>query len=95
MRQKRHPARRLVTSVLVAPLLFVILYYGWLGISAWRAGYTWDEMDWNGDGRTDIREFFQTNGVGRRPVLSNGRTCVEYFRLEDQRPLRITCEAGE
>ena len=52
-------------------------------------------MDWNGDGRTGIREFFETNHVGRRPVLSNGRTCVEYFRLDDRRPLRVTCEADE
>ena len=91
MRARQHPVRRLLTSVLLAPLFFVPLYYGWLAISAWRAGYSWAEMDWNSDGRTTVREFFATNDVGRRPITRNGRMCVEYFRLEDQRPLRITC----
>ena len=91
MRRRQHPVRRLLTSVLLLPLFFVLLYYTWLAISAWRAGYTWEEMDWNEDGRTTVREFLATNEIGRRPVTRNGRMCVEFFRLEDRRPLRITC----
>jgi hypothetical protein len=94
MRPRQHPVRRLLTSVLFAPLFFVLLYYGWLAISAGRAGYSWDEMDWDSDGRTTVREFFATNGVGRRPITRGGRMCVEFFRLEDERPLKVTCPAS-
>lgn len=91
MRRKGHPARRMLTSVLLTPFFFVLLYYGWLAIAAWRAGYAWDEMDWNVDGRTSLREFFATNDVGRRPITREGRMCVEFFLLEDGRPLKTSC----
>lgn len=91
MRARRHPVRRMLTSVLLAPLLFVLLYYGWLAVAAWRTGYSWADMDWNSDGTTSVREFFATNDVGRRPVTRQGRMCIEFFQLEDGRPLRITC----
>ncbi|MGE5926153.1 MAG: hypothetical protein ACM357_02280 [Gemmatimonadota bacterium] len=91
MRRRGHPVRRMLTSVVLTPLLFVVLYYGWLAVSAWRAGYAWEEMDWNDDGATTIREFFATNGVGRRPITREGRMCVEFFRLEDGLPLKTSC----
>ena len=48
-------------------------------------------MDWNSDGTTSVREFFATNDVGRRPVTLRGRMCVEFFLLEDGRPLKTSC----
>lgn len=92
MRRRDHPLRRIVTSVLIAPLFIFLLYYAWIAVTAWRAGYSWRQMDWDADGRTTIGEFFATVDVGRRPVTRRGRMCVEYFHLKDGRPLRIDCE---
>ncbi|HLS47965.1 MAG TPA: hypothetical protein VK012_05560 [Gemmatimonadales bacterium] len=95
MRRRQHPVRRLVTSVAILPVFFMLLYYAWLATTAWRLGYSWPQMDWNDDGRTTIREFLSSVDVGRRPVTFRGRTCTEYFRLEDARPLRVDCDAPQ
>jgi hypothetical protein len=53
--------RRLAVALAAIVGLLVALYVIVLATAGVRAGYSWHDMDWDGDGRTDLRE------VGLRP----------------------------
>ena len=73
------------------PLVLAVLYYGWLGLQVSRMRYTWREMDWNGDGKTSIREYFETAEVLERPLTDAGRQCTELYHARSGKRMRLEC----
>jgi len=57
-------------------------------------GYSWREMDWNGDGRTSAGEFLTAAEFGKRPAGTGDPRCTEYFRHSDGMPIRLNCPDG-
>ncbi len=57
--------RRTVGVLCAIPLLSVAAYFCLRGVAVWQKGYTWAQMDWNGDGSTSLGEYFQTSDIGR------------------------------
>jgi hypothetical protein len=86
-------AGRVLFYLLVAPAMLLALLYGWRAMQVHQRGYSWADMDWDGNGRTSIGEYFATTGVGTRLTTLGGRTCVSYFWISTQRPIRVTCPA--
>ena len=84
-------AGRVLFYLLAAPAMLLLLLYGWRAIQVRQRGFTWAEMDWDGSGRTSIGEFFATSSVGTRLTTLDGRTCVSYFWISTQRPIRVSC----
>jgi hypothetical protein len=60
---------------------------------AFKHGYAWQEMDWNEDGRTTIREFLRSANIGKRRVNLGGRTCDEYYSFKDGLTVRAICSS--
>lgn len=54
-------------------------------------GFGLEEMDWNNDGRTTIKELFRSLDIGKRPILIDGACCAEYFLLKDGMPVKSRC----
>jgi hypothetical protein len=87
-------ARRALLLIFGMPLILAVLYYGWLSVAVLRTRFSWRDMDWNGDGRTTIGEFFQTADVIERPTERNGQTCVELVWTRKGTVLRVECPAA-
>ena len=84
-------ARRALILIFGMPFILGALYYGWLTIVVLRMRYTWQDMDWNADGRTSIAEFFETADVIERPVQRHGQDCVELVWSRKGTVLRVEC----
>ncbi|ESZ63260.1 hypothetical protein X727_29340 [Mesorhizobium sp. L103C119B0] len=54
-------------------------------------GFSWQDMDWNGDGHTSFAEFFHAFDVGSREVQVDGRQCREAYLLKDGAPVKLLC----
>jgi len=51
-------------------------------------------MDWNCDEKTTLGEFFISSDIGKRIVLLNSNSCVEYFSFKDGLTVKVNCQAG-
>lgn len=83
--------RWVAAAIFVAFAFPVALYFCFLGYASLQHGYSWKEMDWNGDGTTTITEFFEASDVGKREVIVDGRACIEFFAYKDAMPIRTDC----
>jgi len=77
--------------ILGMPLVLAVIYYSYLAVNVARSPYRWREMDWNGDGRTTLGEFFATTDVIRRGVTRDGRECTEFVSARTGRAYRTEC----
>jgi hypothetical protein len=87
-------ARRALLLIFGMPLILAVLYYGWLTVAVLRTHYSRRDMDWNGDGRTSVSEFFETADVIERPIERDGRACVELVWSRKGTVLRVECPAA-
>ncbi len=83
--------RRLLAYVLAVPAALLAALYFMYSLAAWRAGYAWSEMDWDGSGHTSIGEFLHSRDVGSRVVQGNGRLCAEFYEMSNGRRIRLSC----
>lgn len=83
--------RRLFVRSVLAVLIVPAFFLGMRVFSAWRAGYGWEEMDWDGKGHTTIVDFLKAAEIGKRPALVGERSCVEYFRHQDGVVVKTAC----
>lgn len=86
--------RRLVVAAIAAVVAVPIFFLAIRALTAWRQGYSWAEMDWEGKGHTSIADFLRAAEVGKRPIDVNGVSCVEYFRYRDGATMRTDCPRG-
>ena len=80
-----------VALIFGMPLLLAVLYYGYLAVNAARSPWSWRQMDWNGDGRTTLGEFFATADVITRPVTKDGQACSELVSARTGTVWRTEC----
>lgn len=83
--------RRVVWGTVGLILALPVLWMAIVVAGALSRGYGWDQMDWNGDGRTTIGEFLQTEDVMTKEVVVEGRRCLRYLAMKDTMPLRTDC----
>lgn len=83
--------RRLIVTSLIAVLAIPAFFFGMRVFPAWRAGYGWAEMDWDGKGRTTVLDFLKAAEIGKRPALVGEQSCLEYFRYQDGIVVKTTC----
>jgi hypothetical protein len=83
--------KRLVVTSLLAVLAIPAFFLSVRVFSAWRSGYAWEEMDWDGKGHTTLLDFLKAAEIGKRPVLVNDRGCVEYFLYRDGITVKTVC----
>jgi len=80
-----------VALIFGMPLVLAVFYYGWLTVLVVRSPWSWRQMDWNGDGRTTIGEFFATTDVIARPAMKEGRACTELVSARTGKVWRMEC----
>ena len=71
---------RLPLPAMLAALLAALFFM--YAVAAWRMGYDWNEMDWNGNGHTSIGEFLHSRDVGNRVVQQGGAFVVSFDSAE-------------
>jgi hypothetical protein len=76
------------------PAVLALLYYGWLALQVARTPYGWKDMDWNGDGRTTLGEYFQTADVLERAAADSAPGCIEMYSARTGRVLRTACASA-
>jgi hypothetical protein len=82
-----------VIKVLLATVgTAVVIYFLFRGISSWRQGYSWGEMDWAQRGHTSITDFFAASDIGKREILKDGKKCIEYYAYKDGLPVKTVCQ---
>jgi len=87
--------RRMIVSLILAILAAPVFFLSVRALSAWRAGYSWAEMDWDDKGYTTIVDFLKAAEIGKRPVLVNGRQCLEYYLHRDSLVVKTACPRQE
>jgi hypothetical protein len=83
--------RRLIATSVLALLVVPVFFLSMRVISAWRSGYGWEEMDWDGKGHTTLLDFLKAAEIGKRPVLVGDRSCVEYYTHRDGIVVKTAC----
>jgi hypothetical protein len=83
--------KRLIVTSILAVLVIPVFFFSVRVFSAWRAGYGWAEMDWDGKGHTTLLDFLKSAEIGKRPVLVNDRSCIEYFLYRDGVSVKTLC----
>jgi hypothetical protein len=83
--------RRLIVTSLIALLIVPAFFLSARVFSAWRAGYDWAEMDWDGKGHTTLLDFLKSAEIGKRPALVGERSCVEYFLHHEGIVVKTVC----
>lgn len=83
--------KRLVVTTIAVVLAIPTFFFAMRALTAWRQGYSWAEMDWEGKGHTSISDFLRAADVGKRPVDVNGVSCAEYFRYRDGASVKTDC----
>jgi hypothetical protein len=74
----------------VIALFVVIIIFTFLHIVVFHR-YSWQEMDWNCDGKITLDEIFSSSDIGKKTILINGNTCTEYFSFKDGLTVKINC----
>lgn len=83
--------RRLIVTSVLAMLVIPTFFLSMRVFSAWRAGYDWAEMDWDGKGHTTLVDFLKAAEIGKRPTLVGVQSCLEYFRYQDGIVVKTVC----
>lgn len=79
-------ALKLMIAIIIA---MIVSMYAWIYV--WH-GYSWKEMDWNRDGRTDFGEIMSAIDIGKRNVNEYGVTCVDYYAYKDGLTVKMDCK---
>jgi hypothetical protein len=80
-----------IIIIVVMVCVLVAVYFVFRGISSFRQGYSWQEMDWNQHGSTSISDFFAASDIGKREVIQDGKKCIEYYSYKDGLPVKTGC----
>lgn len=83
--------RRLIVTSVLAVLAVPAFFLSARVFAAWRTGYSWAEMDWEGKGHTTVVDFLKSAEIGKRPALVGEQSCLEYFRYQDGVVVKTVC----
>jgi hypothetical protein len=83
--------KNMLKIIATAMLLLISFYFGIRSIAVIEHGYSWEEMDWDRDGKTTLGEFFDASDTGKRIITENGKECIEYFAYKDALPVKTVC----
>jgi len=78
-------------AIIAIPCTVLLLYFGVRAIAVLQKGYSWHEMDWDGDSATSISEFFASSDIGTRLETVNGVECVIYYDYKDGSTVKTVC----
>ena len=79
-----------MAAIQIGVLLPIFTWYCVVAIAAYRHGYPFEDMDWNGDGKTTLSEFLEAADVGCLPARDDA-SCIEYFQYKDGVPFKRVC----
>lgn len=82
---------KVISVLLIAVGTLTVAYFVFRGVSSWRQGYSWQEMDWQQRGTTSISDFFAASDIGKRETVQNGKKCIEYYAYKDGLPVKTVC----
>jgi hypothetical protein len=68
------------------------LWFGYMPFISLFAPFSWEERDWNGDGRVTFAEYVESASIGKVPVRCPGDTFgTEYFETKSGNTIKIDC----
>jgi hypothetical protein len=82
---------KLMAKIVGVIFIFILIYFISRAVTGYRHGYSWREMDWNQDGTTSISEVIYSSDIGKREVIRNQKTCVEYYAYKDGLSIKTAC----
>lgn len=85
--------RKLLTLIALLLALPPALYAAFVASTIIDRGYRWEEMDWNSDGRTELREVMAATDIIPHETVRRGQRCTSYFHYRRATMLRTDCEA--
>lgn len=79
-------------ALFLSPYILVyVLYVVVLLTGGFRRGYSWSDMDWDGNGTTSFGEAMRADEVGVRVITVEGKACREFFNYKDGMPIKTSC----
>ena len=87
--------RKLLAYIALLLALPPVLYAAFIVTTVLDRGYRWGEMDWNNDGRTELREVVAAaTDVIPHETIRRGQRCTSYFHYRRATLLRTDCEVA-
>jgi hypothetical protein len=91
--KKERSVRKVLALAALAAAAVPAVYSAYVAIAIIDRGYTWKEMDWNGDGRTQLSEVFAAGDIVPHRTVRGGQRCTHYFAYRTATLVRSDCEA--
>jgi hypothetical protein len=83
--------KKVYTITILSSVSIAVCYFAVLAYVSWGKGFSWENMDWNQNGKTSLTEFFRASDVGVREIQKEGKTCKEFYAYKDGLPIKIVC----
>ena len=85
--------KRILRVGLLLTIVMFVIYWAAFGFFVWRAPLPYVSLDFNRNGSVELFEVMYAAEYGTRPVIVNGKRCMEYFALKDGFTLKVVCPA--
>ncbi|MGZ5027186.1 MAG: hypothetical protein ACXWAT_07260 [Methylobacter sp.] len=82
---------KVISYIFITIGALIVACFVFRGISSWKQGYSWQEMDWQQRGSTSLSDFFAASDIGKREVIKNGKKCIEYYTYKDGLQVKTVC----
>ncbi len=90
--KKERSMRKAMVIAALAATAAPVLYSAYIATAIIDRGYGWHEMDWNGDGRTQLREVIAAGDIVPHRTVRGGQRCTHYFAYRSATLVRTDCE---
>lgn len=57
-----------------------------------RSPIDFEAIDFNQNGIVTFSELIYANAYGKRKLMIDGRSCIEYYALQDEKRLKLQCD---
>ncbi len=90
--KKTRPLRNVVILAALVATAPPLLYAAYIAGAIMDRGYSWREMDWNSDGRTQLREVIAAGDIVPHKTVRGGQRCTHYFAYHSATLVRTDCD---
>lgn len=85
----RWPLSRIGWLVGLPVLLVTLVFFLQVAYTAWQQNLSWEERDWNQDGRTTWKEYLESAFVLKQPTANPG--CYDYINKWTREKIKTEC----
>ena len=90
--KKERSMRKVLVFTALAVAAAPALYSAYIAAAILDRGYHWKEMDWNGDGRTQLSELIAAGDIVPHRTVRGAQRCTHYFAYRTATLVRSDCD---